>query len=485
MSDNNSISNFLWKFFERFSAQLVHFVITIVLARLLSPSDYGIIALVSIFTTISNTFIDSGMGVALVQKKNVDVLDYSSLFFFNILLGIIFYIFIFIFSSHLIHFINKDFDENVVLILKILGVKLIIYGLKNIQNAYIIKNILYKKYFYSNLIASVLSGIFAIFLAYQGKGVWALVIQSLLYDIISTIILFFVTKLQLKLSFSLNRIKELWNFGWKIFISKLIDKGYIELRVILIGKYYTSEDLAYYSKGARLPSLFIDNINNSIDGVVFPMMCKAQEDFKQIRELTRRAIIVSSYVIMPLMMGLVIIATPLIKILLTEKWLPCVFYLRVACITWTFHSINTANLNAIKAMGRSDYFLCLEVIKKIIGLILIITTIGISVKALALSSIILSVFSQIINSWPNRKFLNYKYEQQLIDIMPQFLLSLIMGGGIWFIQYMHINCYLIILFQIILGITIYIGLSYSFKVSGLSILINMLQRYKLNLKNNL
>ncbi len=275
---------------------------------------------------------------------------------------------------------------------------------------------------------------------------------------IDTLILWITVKWRPKKMFSWKRLKGLLSFGWKLLVSSLLDTVYNNLRNLIIGKFYSSADLAYYNQGDKFPKLIVTNINSSIDSVLLPTLSSAQDDRERVKNMTRRAIKTSTYIMAPLM-GLAFCATPIVRLVLTEKWLPCVPYLQIFCITYMFWPIHTANLNAINAMGRSDYFLKLEIAKKTIGMILLLSTMRFGVMVMAYSLLISSITSQIINSWPNKRLLGYGYLEQLRDIFPSIMTALFMGGCVNLVKLFGLSDLLTLLIQVPLGAIIYIGLS--------------------------
>lgn len=458
-----TISNFIWRFAERCGAQLVTFIVSIILARLLTPEDYGTIALVTVFTTILQVFVDSGLGTALIQKKNADDLDFSSVFYFNFVVCIVLYIGIFVTAPIIASFYD---DISLIPVIRVISVTILISGVKGIQQSYVSRNMLFKRFFFSTLGGTIFSAFFGIGLAYAGFGVWAIIAQQLSNTAIDTLILWITVKWRPKKMFSWERLKVLFSFGWKLLASSLIDTVYNNLRNLIIGKFYSSADLAYYNQGDKFPKLIVTNINNSIDSVLLPTLSNAQDDRECVKNMTRRAIKTSTYIMAPLMMGLVFCATPVVRLILTEKWLPCVPYLQIFCITYMFWPIHTANLNAINAMGRSDYFLKLEIAKKIIGMILLISTMRFGTMVMAYSLLVSTVTSMIINSWPNKILLGYSLKEQVIDIFPGILLSLFMGIVISTIRLLALPDLVTLVFQITLGVLIYVGLSVIFKVES-------------------
>lgn len=461
MNSKSTISNLLWRFAERCGAQAVSFLVSIILARLLAPEAYGTIALAMVFINILQVFVDSGMGTALIQKKDADDLDFSSVFYFNIAACLVLYAGLFLAAPSIAQFYG---DPALTALVRALSLTVVVSGVRNIQQSYVSRHLLFKRFFFSTIGSTLASAVVGIAMAYAGFGVWALVGQSLSNVVTGTIILWATVPWRPRRMFSWQRLKSLLSFGWKLLVSSLLDTGYNNLRSLIIGKLYSSADLAYYNQGDKLPNLVITNINTSIDSVLLPTMANEQDDPARVRSMTRRAIKTSTYVMAPLMMGLAACAEPLVRLMLTEKWLPCVPYLRIFCITYMFWPIHTANLNAIKALGRSDLFLKLEIVKKAVGLVLLLCTMRHGVIAMAYSLLLSSVLSQIINAWPNRKLLRYHYLNQLADILPALLLAYTMGLVVYCVQYLGWGDLPTLCVQIPAGAAMYSLLSVTFRL---------------------
>ncbi len=482
MSDKKStvFSGLVWRFAERIGAQGIRFVVSIVLARLLSPEHYGTIALVTVFTSILQVFVDSGLGNALIQKKDADDLDFSTVFYFNTAICLVLYMGMFLASPAIAVFYE---DESLIPVIRVLSLTLVISGVKNVQQAYVSRHMMFKRFFYSTLGGTILSAVLGILMAYFGLGVWALVVQQISNTLIDTIILWFTVKWRPKKMFSLTRFKSLFSFGWKLLLSSLIETIYTQIRQLIIGKIYTSSDLAYYNRGEQFPSLIITNINSSIDSVLFPALSDEQENKYRIREMTRKSIKTSIYIIAPMMIGLAAVSSSFIRILLTDKWLECVPFVKVFCITYMFMPVHTANLNALKALGRSDLFLKLEIIKKVIGITVLIISMRYGVMVMAYSMLITCVSSQIINSWPNKKLLEYGYLSQLKDFVPSLALASVMGVCVWLITFLKWNDWITLAVQIVLGVAIYIGGSYVFKIDSFTYLCDFAKEKLKGIKN--
>lgn len=468
------ISNLVWRFAERCGAQLVSFIVSIVLARILAPEDYGTIALVTVFTAILQVFVDSGLGTALIQKKDADEIDFSSVFYFNFVVCLILYLGMFAAAPFIADFYG---DVTLVPVIRILSLTIVISGVKGIQQAYVSRNMLFKRFFFSTIGGTIFSAVLGIAMAYAGFGIRALVAQQLSNTFIDTLILWITVRWRPTKSFSWTRLKYLLSFGWKLLVSSLLDTAYNNLRNLIIGKMYSSSDLAFYNQGDKFPKVIVTNINASIDSVLLPTMSSAQDDKERVKQMTRRAIKTSTYVMAPLMMGLAFCAEPIVSLVLTDKWLPCVPFLRIFCITYMFWPVHTANLNAINAMGRSDWFLRLEIIKKIMGMTILLSTMWFGVMAMAYSLLLSSVLSQIINSWPNRKLLGYGYLEQVRDFAPGISLAVIMGICVYFISFLHLPTIVTLLIQFIVGAAIYIGVSAILKLEEFEYLLGMVKSF--------
>ena len=466
-------TNLVWRFTERCGAQGVSFVVSIVLARLLAPEAYGTIALVTVFISIFNVLISNGFGTALIQKKDADELDFSSVFYFSIVFCLFLYFLLFISAPHISSFYNEEILTPVI---RILGIVVILSGINSVQGAFVSRNMIFKRYFFATLSGSIGSAVVGIVMAYMGYGVWSLVAQQLFSVVINTFVLWFTVKWRPKLIFSFNRLKILFSYGWKILVSALLETGYNEIRQLIIGKLYSTNDLAFYNKGRSFPNMVVTNINTSIDSVLLPTMSAEQDNKERVKAMTRRSITISCYVLVPIMVGLGVCAEPLISLLLTDKWLECVPFLRIFCFTYAFYPIHTANLNAIKAVGRSDLFLKMEIIKKTIGMALLLSTMWFGVMAMAYSLLVSTLTSQIINAWPNKKLLNYSYLEQLKDISPSLIASVLMGVFVYLIQFLGLSNILTLFIQVVSGVVIYIALSKFFHIESFNYILYVVKK---------
>lgn len=441
---------------ERMGAQIVSFVVSIVLARILDPNAYGTVALITVFTTIMQVFVDSGLGNALIQKKDADDTDFSTVFYVNIVFCCALYILMWVAAPLIAGFYR---DPLLVPYIRVLSLTIVVSGIKNVQQAYVSRNMLFKKFFFATLGGTIGAAVIGITMALNGFGVWALIAQQLFNLTVDTLILWITVPWRPKRLFSWERLGSMFSYGWKLLASTLLDTGYNNLRQLLIGRVYSRADLAYYNQGDKFPTIIIVNINQSIDSVLLPAMSHDQDDRTRVREMTRRAIKVSTYMMGPLLAGMAACADSIVHLILTDKWLPCVPYMRIFCICYMLFPIHTANLNAIKAMGRSDIFLKLEIVKKVVGLAVLIVSIRISVIAIAWSLLIASVISMAINAWPNKELLEYDFLSQLMDIFPNLTLSAVMGVLVYLEGRLIPNALWKLIIQVLSGAVIYLILS--------------------------
>lgn len=468
------LSSLFWKFLERGGVVGVQLIVQIILARLLLPEDYGIIALIVVFISISQTFVQSGLGTALIQKKEVTDADYSSVFYLSLGVALAFYCILFIASPIIAAFYNQP---TITPVLRVLGLTLFFGAINTIQNAVIARNFQFKKLFVSSLGAVLLSGAIGIAMAYVGYGVWALVGQQLTSNIAICIIMWFTVKWRPILLFSLSRLEGLFSFGWKLLVSGLMDVIYNSLSSLIIGKLYPARMLGYYTTGQQYPNMLISNIDSSIQAVMLPAYSKNQDSRPLVKQILRRALVTSSFLIFPAMVGLAVIAEPLVILLLTEKWLMAVPFLQIFCAVYALWPIHTANLQAINALGRSDIFLKLEIIKKVVGVFVLTVTIPFGIYAMALGMVVTGIISTLINSYPNKLLLDYSFTEQWKDIMPSLFLALIMGGLAYSILFLGLSIWATLILQIVVGVIIYGGLAWLLRLESLTYVMRIVKEY--------
>lgn len=471
---NQVMSGLIWKFGERIIAQGISFIISVVLARLLLPEQYGTVSLVLIFITLANVFVTDGLGASLIQKRDANELDFSTMFFCSLVFSVALYIILFLSAPIIAGFYDKP---ELIPVIRVMSLQVPLSAIKTIQHSYVSKHMLFRKFFFSTLGGTIVSGVIGIIMAYKGYGVWALVEQYLVNSVIDMTVLFFTVKWRPHFQFSWDSAKSLMSYSWKLLASSLINTIYTECRSLIIGKVYSESDLAYNSKGGQFPSLVITNINASISTVLFPAMSKVNGDMAELKALTRKSMKTTSYVIFPMMVGMMAVASPMIRVLLTDKWIACVPFLQIACVYWMCQPCQTANVQALKAAGRSDICLKLEIVKKIIGFTLVASTMFISVYALAVSNAAFAIISSIINIFPNRKVINYGFKEQIRDLLPSLLLSALMGILVWSESFLPINDIILLGVQVVTGAIIYIAGSKLLKLESYQFLLGILKSF--------
>lgn len=459
---SSTFSNLLWKLSERIVSQLIAFVVSIVIARLLSPSDYGLIAMVMVVINLSYVLVDGGFSSALIQKKDADKLDFSTIFYFSIFFAAVIYTIIYFSAPYITAFYGPEYAL-LTPILRVLGIQVIIYSVNSVQTAYVSRKMMFKNFFWATLVGNISSGIIGLYMAYNGFGVWSLVFQSLFSSFVNTITLYAITRKLPSLEFSYVRLKSLFDYGVKLLGANFLTSFFMEFRSFVIGKLYSSNQLAFFDRGRQFPLYIGNNITVSVGAVLFPKMSQYQDNSEYVKETTRKSIRFCAYIMCPLMLGLAAVAEPLVQCLLTDKWLPCVPFLQLFCIIYLFQPIHIANMQAIKAMGYSGVLLKLELIKKCIEIISLLCVMWISVEAIAINMAILTTLFTFVNAYPNVKILDYRIKEQVLDIFPSLLMSIFLFVIICSFNYLNINKIILLPIQIIVGMFIYILLSILFK----------------------
>lgn len=466
---------------ERFGISAIQFILQLILARLLDPEHYGILATMMVFTSFANIFIQSGFNTALIQNKDVTDEDYSSVFWLSFSIATILYCVIFITAPLIATFYKVP---TLTTPLRVLALMLFPGVLNSIQLAKVSREMDFRKVFSSSIIGVAVSGLASVLLAYVGFGIWALVLQNVLNVATTCAVMFFTVKWRPRLVCNLSRIAVLFRFGWKILVSNLLNILDENIQSVIIGRKYNTNTLGYYSRGGQFPQFIIVAIVDAVQSVMLPAMSAKQENHQELRSLTKSSITVSSYLIFPMMGGLACVSEPLICILLSEKWLPCVPYMQIICAIFAFYTIHTCNLQAINAMGRSDLFLKLEIIKKCYELPMIAGAVLFfdSPMAIALTGIINSWISWFINAFPTKKLIHYSFKEQFIDILPSLLISLVMCACVslvgYFCRILSFSYFLALVIQVFSGILVYLLLSCAVKPQPYLIMLSWLKGQK-------
>jgi O-antigen/teichoic acid export membrane protein len=452
-----TISGLFWSFSDNIANQIVHFIVGIILARLLSPSEFGLIGMVTIFIAVSQSFIDSGFQQALIRKKNADNNDFSTVFYYNLSIGFILYIILFFSARGISNFYNEPQLTNII---KVFGLIIMVESFALIQRVRLIKALNFKLQTKISVICSVSSGIVGIYMAYSGFGVWSLVWRTLINQFLQAISLWIFNKWIPSLKFSARSLKEMFPFGSRLLVSGLIDTIYENIYLLIIGKYFSAADLGYYTRADQFTKLPSSNITSTIQKVSYPVLSKIQDEQVKLKKGYRQMIKSTMFISFTAMMIMAAIAKPMILTLIGEKWLPSVIFLQLLCFAGMLYPLHAMNLNMLVVKGRSDLFLRLEIIKKILAIPVIIIGILFSIKAMIIGMIFNSFLAYYINSYFSGRLINYSVKEQIKDILPSFLIALL-TGIILFIPTLLFNILpaIMMLSQILAGLIIIIGLS--------------------------
>lgn len=472
-----AISSLFWRFFERGGSGLVAMLVQIVMARLLSPDDFGALALLAVFVNIGSVFVQSGLNTALVQSPDEDEADYSTVFWMSAAIAAVLFVVIFLCAPWL-----ADFYENAVLIwpLRILALVLLLDAYNSVQVAKVTKDLELRKTFNATLAAMVISGIVGVATALLGAGLWALVFQQLVYQGVTCLALRLQVAWRPRLVFKLDRARLLFGYGWKLLVSGLLNTGYQSFSTLIIGKQFSANELGFVTQGEKYPQALGSMIDGAIQPVMLSTVARIQDDKRAVKELTRRALKTSSFLVVPVMGALAICAEPLVSLLLGEKWLPSVPFFQIYCFAWALYPIHTSNLQALNGIGRSDLFLRLEIIKKVYGIIILCTAAFAlhSIYAIVLGVALASVISCFVNAFPNRYIIKYGYLEQVQDLAPAFLLTAISAVVPWVLSLWNLPDLLKILICPTLMAALYLGAAKLLKVEELEYLIATMRELK-------
>lgn len=468
-----TISGVMWSAIERFSLQGVQFIIQLVMARLLLPSDYGMIAMLTIFLQIAQAFIDSGFTNALIQKKDRTEIDYSTVFYFNIIIALFFYCILFISAPLIAKFYNMP---DLIPVMRAIALSLIILSFSAIHKTKLTIEINFKTQSKISLIAAGTSGIIGIGMAYWGYGVWALVYQSLLNAILTTILLNCFYRWKPLKTFSIESFKRLFSFGSKLLVSGLIHTVYYNLYGIVIGKRFSAAELGYYTRAEQFAILPSYNLSAIITRVTFPILSSIQDDNERLASTYRKYISLSSYLIFPLMVGLASLAAPLVDLFLTEKWNGTVILLQILCFDWMFDHLSGINLNLLYVKGRSDLALRLEIIKKIIAIIILFASIPLGIIGMCCGKVLYSLIAVYANTYYTKSLIGLSLKVQLKDIIPCLILALTMGGIVYTTTYLGFSNIIQLVIGIITGILFYLSTSYIFKINSFKALLQLIYK---------
>jgi O-antigen/teichoic acid export membrane protein len=467
-----AFSGVMWQFASRIGSNGIQFLTYLILARLLQPQDFGIIAIVGVFINFSNILVNSGLGTALVQSKKVDEIDYSTVLYVSVIISLIFYTVIFFAAPYIAEYYHQ---EAIVGVLRIYSISIILFAINGVQTSIILRKLEFKKISIISSIPVVISGIISILMAFSGFGIYALVANSISSGLISIVLFSIFLKWVPKRVFSIGRIKNLFSFGYKMLLGNLIEEAYKSIYPLIIGKVFSAKSLGFYNLGRQIPSLVTATINASVTSVAFPLYSHNQDDNYRLKTMVRQSLTLGNFVIFPIVAGIAALADQLVPLLFTEKWLPSVPYLQLFCIIYGLSHLDTYNFHAISAIGKSSVFLKYQIIKKILGVVVLLITLPFGIKVIMYGQVILAIISIIINFKPNFKWLNYNIKEQLNDIWPYLLASIIMFVGISLSGLIVMNLLPKLIIEAIIGLIIYLSMAFILKLNGFQTLVNTLK----------
>lgn len=459
-----TLSGFIYKFAERGASQGVNLIVQIILARILMPEEFGTIALLTVFMTILDVFVTYGFGNSLVVNKKSDDLDFSTCFYFGIFLSLVIYGIVWVSSPYISQFFygHNELD----LLVKVMALRMPISAVNSVQHAYIAKNMRFKMFFYATLIGTILSGILSITMAYNGFGVWALVAQYLSNAFFSTITLWIIAKWRPKWIFSFKRLKAIYDYGWKILAVGLVDTIFGQIRSLVIAKQYSKADLAYYNRGYHFAGFGMQLVEPTIAGVLFPALSNCNDDQKMMKSVTQRVTKTSTFMICGIMGLLAAISQPLILVLLTEKWSNSIIFLQIGCMAYLLRPLQVINNCVIRASGRSGLLLKLDLVKKGIGVLLLLLSMPYGVEAIAWSLVVTNVIATMINIYPNKDILKYGYFEQFKDLAVNLALGMVVAIVVWLYTLLPINNLLMLVLQVGTWLILNIGISEILKMDS-------------------
>lgn len=458
----------IWNFIEKISIFGISFILNVILARLLSPNDYGIIGILTVFLTLSNVFVESGFSRALIQKGNCSESDFSTTFFFNIIIGLIIYLVLF-FAAPLI---AKFYDNgSLIQYSRVLFVVVIINSFGVVQNARLQMAIKFKKMAFINFLSVIISGGVGIFLAYKGLGVWALIIQNITRQFIVTLLLFILGHWFPKLLFSLQSFKNLFGYGAKLLLSSLVIEISSNISNLLIGKFYTTEKLGYYTKGYQFPDITVGLLSSVLNNVTFPMLSAMKSNSEELISVFKKLILMTAILTYPSLIGITVLAENMISVILSDKWLPAVFFMRCIAISYLFKPLSILNVNLLNAIGRSDLFLKLNLAKVPLDLLIVGISLPFGVEVLAIAMSISSVFYFYVNAFAIGKIFKFGAIQQFFYTWKPFVCAILMGIIVYLLNLLfNFNPVTELFILVIIGIISYYFLLKLFRVKELEIL---------------
>lgn len=470
-----TVKGVIWSSIDRFSTQGIQFVFSILIARLLLPSDYGVVAMLSIFMAVSQTFIDSGFGTALIRKIDRTETDFSTVFYFNIIVGFFFYAILWLVSPYIAAFYNIPLLEDVT---RVIALSFVFSSFSGIQGAKLAIDIDFKTNAKISLTVTLLTGFAGLWMAYRGYGVWALAIQQVFSSFLRTVLLWAFVRWMPKLVFSWRSFREMFSFGSRLLASALLNTIYNNVYTLIIGKVFSSSALGLYSRASSLAQYPSSNITNVLQGVTFPVLSAIQNEPERLANAYKRFLRLAAFIVFPLMTGLAAVADPLIRIVLTDKWEGAIYLLQIVCFSMMWYPVHAINLNLLQVKGRSDFFLKLEIIKKIQGVIILCVTVPMGIVAMCYGSVVSSLISLIYNAYYTQKLIGYGYIAQMKDLLHILVHALIMSIGVWCIVQLFNSLWLQLVIGIFSGAVYYIAGAHLMRFEEIKELLSLINKKK-------
>lgn len=448
---NKTVKGTVWSSLDAFLGQGITFLVGLVLARLLSPEEYGLIAIITIFISVFNSIVDSGFSNALIRKQDATEADYNTVFYTNLAISTVLSTALFFGAPLIADFFSRP---QLTPLTKAMSSVVIINAFAIVQNIRLTKNIDFKTKTKVSLIASLTSGVIGIAMAFGGFGVWSLVAQQISKQLLNSVFLWFFIRWMPKLLFSWKSFKEMFDFGWKLLVSGLINTIWTEIYQVIIGKFYQPQTLGQYTRAQQFSSIFSSNLTSIIQRVSYPVLSQLQDDKERLKSGYKRIIKITMLVSFVLMLGLAAIAKPMILVLIGDKWLPAVPFLQILCFNMMLYPLHSINLNMLQVQGRSDLFLKLEIVKKIVGVIPLCLGIFVNIYYMLIGSVFVGFFSYFLNARYSGPFLNYSIKEQVKDIMPGFSIALLVALPVYAISYLPLNPFILLPMQLLVGLLI-------------------------------
>lgn len=475
-----TFSGVAWGFVNNFATQIFFFIQGIILARILAPSDYGLVAMVAVFTAVSNVLVDSGFGSALIRKKNRTELDYSTVFDVNVCISLLLLIVLCSTSGLIAKFYRQPILAQIVCVNAVI---IFLNSFMSIQGVKLTADLKFKQKNIINIVSAFASGITAIIMAFTGFGIWSLIYPNFITIVVNIILYWHFQHWFPGIRFSKESFRELFGFGSKLLASSLLDKIYTNIYPIIIGKCYSSDDLGYYTRASNYSQLPSTTVTGVLSGVAYPVLSDIQDDEERLSNAYRKLLRISAFIVFPVMIGLAALARPLIIVMITDKWEQSVIYLQILCLAMMWYPIHSLNLNLLNVKGRSDLFLKLEIIKKVLGVSILLITVPLGILALCIGSVFSSLISLSINTHYTGKIIHMGFWKQMMDLVPVLAYSLSMGALVWVVTLFIPSYAMKLIVGIPLGAIYYFGIAYITKSSELDYLKiiienNILSRFK-------